>query len=76
MNKQDLERSIDGCTNALESNKKGYTAIDATLNILQSVDEYIESNLKQIAWKAYMSRTTEEEFEFIHRKLAKDEFEK
>lgn len=37
---------------------------------------YFDDECKEIAWKAYMSRTDEKEFELIHRKSAKDEFEK
>lgn len=37
---------------------------------------YFEEKVKEIAWKAYMSRTDEKEFEMIHRKSARDEFEK
>lgn len=37
---------------------------------------YFEDECKEIAWKAYMSRTDEREFEMIHRKSARDEFEK
>lgn len=37
---------------------------------------YTEDEVKEVAWKAFMSRTDEREFELIHRKSAKDEFEK
>ena len=37
---------------------------------------YFEKEAKELAWKAYISRTTEEEFFWINKKHAKSEFEK
>lgn len=38
--------------------------------------EYTIESIKELAWKAYISQTNEEEFYKIHRKDAKIEFEK
>ena len=37
---------------------------------------FTEDEAKELAWKAFMSRTTEEEYFWIHRKKARPEFEK
>lgn len=42
----------------------------------ESYKVYTEAECKELAWKAYMSKTDEKEFFMIHRKYAKDEFEK
>jgi hypothetical protein len=44
-------------------------------NVIES-KLYTEDEAKLIAWKAFMSRTDEREFEMIHRKSAKSVFEK
>ena len=37
---------------------------------------FIIDEAKELAWKAFISRTTEEEYYYIHRKEAKLDFEK
>lgn len=43
---------------------------------IKDTKKYTEDEVKEIAWLAYMSRTDESEFYFIHRKEARPEFEK
>ena len=52
--------------------------IDKKLHIsdVSESKTYTEDEVKEISWKAFMCRTDEREFELIHKKSAKDEFEK